>query len=176
MTSVNWSKLGIAEDYACHLGLLENNIKVNFLPSAVVTSAAPKHKEEFSKQRERWEGGRLSAIKKHFFSLVQLVYQGNRNAIEPLWEMTLLPLSFHVLLISLTLLAVNSLGVLFFALSMIVVIYHLLTIIKLDENHISINQVFKLTVSYLLWKIFLLFRVLISANDKTDWKGTRKSN
>jgi cellulose synthase/poly-beta-1,6-N-acetylglucosamine synthase-like glycosyltransferase len=89
----------IVEDLEYHLRLVRIGCRMVFAERAAVLGEMPAGGQAARTQRARWEGGRLRMIVEHVPDLMRGVIQGNRRLIEPMLELLLLPLAFHVTLL-----------------------------------------------------------------------------
>ena len=103
LEAVPYEAGSIAEDMEYHLRLVDAGYQVRFIDDVKVLSDAPNQSANAAVQRSRWEGGRFRLMAEHIPSLFVGVLQGKSRLLEPLAELLLLPLAFHVLLLLLTL-------------------------------------------------------------------------
>ncbi|MFM8332829.1 MAG: glycosyltransferase family 2 protein [Candidatus Methylumidiphilus sp.] len=89
----------IAEDLEYHLRLVRAGLKVRFCEDTTVWSAVPVQGRAAAGQRARWEGGRFRMIREQAPGLAFEVLRGRGRLLEPLLELLLLPLAFHVFLL-----------------------------------------------------------------------------
>jgi cellulose synthase/poly-beta-1,6-N-acetylglucosamine synthase-like glycosyltransferase len=54
-----WGSYSLAEDAEHHLALVAANVRVRYMPEAIVTSAMPTSLRQARSQQQRWERGRL---------------------------------------------------------------------------------------------------------------------
>lgn len=71
MEKYGWSSHSITEDAEYAIHLLEEGIKVRFVPGARVYAQMPVTEEQARSQRKRWEGGRGDLVKKHLPVLIR---------------------------------------------------------------------------------------------------------
>ncbi len=99
LEAVPYEASSIVEDLEYHLRLVESGRRVSFLDAAWVYGEMPSGKKAATSQRARWEGGRFLMMKEHVPVLLGKVLAGRLRLVEPLLELLLLPLAFHVLLL-----------------------------------------------------------------------------
>jgi cellulose synthase/poly-beta-1,6-N-acetylglucosamine synthase-like glycosyltransferase len=67
----SWGSYTLAEDAEYHLSLIEQGVRVRYVPEAVVTSAMPTTLRQARSQQQRWERGRLLLARAHGPALVR---------------------------------------------------------------------------------------------------------
>jgi hypothetical protein len=126
-------------------------------------------------QRSRWEGGRLRMLFEKSPGLIRSVMAGQFTMLEPLLELLLLPLAFHVALlivaISAPLPVVRYIGLGGAA----VVLLHLVAAIIIGGG--SWRDVGTLAAApfYVLWKLMLIPSLLRNARSNNDWVRTNRN-
>jgi 1,2-diacylglycerol 3-beta-glucosyltransferase len=75
LEKVPWNAYSLAEDVDYGLQLLLNNIPTYFAPEAVVYATMPQQTENAQSQRARWEGGRVSLIRKYSIPLLKIAWK-----------------------------------------------------------------------------------------------------
>jgi hypothetical protein len=94
----------VVEDLEYHLMLVRAGHRVRFVEDTEVKAPPPTGKAAASSQRARWEGGRYRMIREHAPSIARSVAMGEPALIEPLLELSLLPLGTHVSVLGATVL------------------------------------------------------------------------
>jgi cellulose synthase/poly-beta-1,6-N-acetylglucosamine synthase-like glycosyltransferase len=89
----------VVEDLEYHLRLVRAGRRVRFIEGATVRSVMPTGGEGVRTQRARWEGGRLGMLLNYGPALAREALRGNWFLVEPLLDLLLLPLAFHVTLL-----------------------------------------------------------------------------
>lgn len=166
----------IAEDLEYHLRLVRAGRRVRFCEATTVWSDVPAQGKMAAGQRARWEGGRLRMIREQTPGLATEVLKGNLRLLEPLLELLLLPLAFHVFLL-LVLLSVPTAVAGFFALTgLLVVMLHVA--VALWVGKAGWRDVLALLAApfYIVWKLTLGRQLLKSASSEAAWVRTERKD
>lgn len=99
LEAVPYDASSVVEDLEYHLRLVESGRRVEFLGEVSVLGEMPSGERASRTQRARWEGGRFRMIREHAPGLARKVLSGRTRLVEPLLELLLLPLAWHVLLL-----------------------------------------------------------------------------
>lgn len=99
LEAVPYDASSVVEDLEYHLRLVESGRRVEFLGEVAVLGEMPSGEKASKTQRARWEGGRLRMLREHAPKLAGKVLAGRLRLLEPLLELLLLPLAWHVLLL-----------------------------------------------------------------------------
>jgi cellulose synthase/poly-beta-1,6-N-acetylglucosamine synthase-like glycosyltransferase len=75
LKDVPWNAYSLAEDVDYGIQLLLNNKPTYFAPEAVVYATMPQQAENAQSQRARWEGGRVSLIRKYSLLLLKTAWK-----------------------------------------------------------------------------------------------------
>ncbi|MEI7866651.1 MAG: glycosyltransferase family 2 protein [Candidatus Methylumidiphilus sp.] len=166
----------IAEDLEYHLRLVRAGRRVRFCETTTVWSDVPAQGKMAAGQRARWEGGRFRMIREQTPGLAAEVLKGNLRLLEPLLELLLLPLAFHVFLL-LVLLSVPTAVAGFFALTgLLVVMLHVA--VALWVGKAGWRDVLALLAApfYIVWKLTLGRQLLKSASSEAAWVRTERKD
>jgi cellulose synthase/poly-beta-1,6-N-acetylglucosamine synthase-like glycosyltransferase len=104
LQSVPYCARSVVEDLEYHLALVRAGMRVCFVDATTVRADMPTGGAGTDSQRARWEGGRFRMMREHIPPLTKTVFRGRLRLLEPLLELLLLPLGWHVLLLLITLL------------------------------------------------------------------------
>lgn len=164
----------VVEDLEYHLVLARHGVRVDFVDAAVVRAEMPADGAAAASQRARWEGGRLRMLRQHGPVLLRALLQGRAHAAEPLADLLLLPLAWHVLLLA-TLAALpldwaRTAGVG----GLSVVLAHVLAaawVGRLSWRHLSALLCIP---AYIGWKLLLLPRILRNSGSHQHWVRTAR--
>lgn len=164
----------ITEDLDYHLRLLRAGLRVDFLDGTTVRSALPGAGAAAGTQRARWEGGRFAAIREWTPRLIRALSVRSGWALEPLLELWLLPLSYHVLLL-LPLLVLPDAVARGYALgALLLVAVHAVTAVRLGGRWGDLADFLQIP-RYLAWKLTLLPRILAKAGKNATWVRTDRA-
>jgi cellulose synthase/poly-beta-1,6-N-acetylglucosamine synthase-like glycosyltransferase len=165
----------LVEDLEYHLSLVRSGRSVRFLNDVVVLAEMPIRTKAIKSQRSRWEGGRLRMLFAHGPSLLLDVLTGKLHCLEPLLELLLLPLAFHTLLVLVTLSSrvplVHDVGII----AGLIVVGHLAVTIAIGGEFWSDLSALVTVPGYVLWKIWLVPSVVLSARAKKRWVRTDRN-
>ena len=165
----------IAEDLEYHLRLVRAGFHVRFCESTTVWSDVPAQSKTAAGQRARWEGGRFRMIREQTPGLSAEVVKGKIRLLEPLLELLLLPLAFHVFLL-LILLAVPTSLAWYSALAGLAVV-GLHVAVALYVGKAGWRDVLALLSApfYIVWKLTLGRQLIKSASTEATWVRTERS-
>ncbi len=92
-----YNSLSVVEDLEYHVQLLLSGKKVSFLEEAVVSSRATTSAGGDITQRSRWEGGRAMVARRWMIPLARRMASGRLHLLEPLLDLSSLPLGYATL-------------------------------------------------------------------------------
>jgi cellulose synthase/poly-beta-1,6-N-acetylglucosamine synthase-like glycosyltransferase len=166
----------IAEDLEYHIRLVRAGRRVRFCPSTTVWSAMPAGGSAAAGQRARWEGGRFRMIAEQAPGLAREVLGGRRRLLEPLLELLLLPLAFHVLLLLFALVPSWGPGRLYALAGLGLVGVHVATALRLGRAGWRDVAALAFAPVYILWKLTLGGKLLAFARRNAPWVRTEREN
>ncbi len=163
----------VVEDLEYHLRLVREGVRVEFLEDTEVRADQPVGDQGTETQRARWEGGRLRMMREHLPRLAKEVFlRRDLRMVEPLLELSALPLALHVgalgglLLIPFPptqLYALGGLGV---------VAMHVGTALSVAGFDPEDVRALARTPKYIAWKLGVLPKVLEAARASQSWVRT----
>ncbi|HNC46831.1 MAG TPA: glycosyltransferase family 2 protein, partial [Acidobacteriota bacterium] len=156
LCEVPYSARSVVEDLEYHLKLVKAGKQVRFLNSTTVRAEMPAGGRAAQTQRSRWEGGRIRMMLDFAPSLIRDIARGERRLIEPLLDLLLLPLAFHVVLLASLMLVPNLFLKIYAASSLAMVLFHVLSAVWVGEG--TKNDVLALLGAplYILWKMTMV--------------------
>jgi cellulose synthase/poly-beta-1,6-N-acetylglucosamine synthase-like glycosyltransferase len=176
LAAVPYLAASVVEDLDYHIALVRSGRRVRFVDESAVYGEMPVRGKGVKTQRSRWEGGRLRMLRERGAGLAADVTAGRWESLEPLLELLLLPLAFHVLLLLLAmtspLLVVREFGLVGF----VVVLMHLVVAIRMGNNAGADVVALATAPFYVLWKIMLIPSLLKSAGSKQAWVRTSRND
>lgn len=175
LEAVPYTATSIVEDLEYHIRLVRAGIRVRFLAEALVAADAPPSLGASKTQRSRWEGGRFRMIREHAPGLFLEVLQGRLRLLEPLLELLLLPLGFHVALLLLALAVPGPAAHGYLGLALALLPLHILCAIRVGKGSAKDLLALLLAPAYVAWKLALLPRLLATARRSSAWKRTERS-
>ena len=172
---VPYSACSVVEDVEYHLALVRAGCRVLFADGTAVYAGLPAAgSESADTQRARWEGGRLRMLAIKTPGLLREVLLGKPALIEPLLDLLLLPLAFHVVLLALAVFspmpAVRELALA----GLITVLSHLLATIRVTGGGTKEIGALAAAPFYVGWKLLLLPRLLKGARTDALWVRTER--
>ncbi len=178
LDTVPYTATSVVEDVEYHLALLKAGYQVVFANETQVYGEMPSTEQQSRSQRSRWEGGRLRMLADFGPTLANACLKGHLKFGEPLFDLLLLPLAYHVLLLGLSMLLAMITGsesILFASLlALCIVVTHVLAAIYVAG--LGWNRLFVLcrVPFYLFWKMRMVGRTLHSARKDSDWVRTER--
>ena len=113
-------------------------------------------------------------IAEHAPKLAGEVLRGKLRLLEPLFELLLLPLAFHVLLVlALTLLPTFEFKRYAFA-SLGLIVAHVLIAIRVGGGSTADLKALASAPFYIVWKLLLLPKMFATARRSADWSRTER--
>ena len=165
----------VVEDLEYHLLLVAAGERVHFVREAVVMGEIADTVDGARTQRARWEGGRLRMLKAHLLPLLARCLRGDRNAIELLADLLLLPLGLHVVLLLIAA-ALGGVGLWAAALGALAVGSYLTVILLRGPTTWRDIGALALSPIYVAWKLSLLPATLIQSRRQAAWVRSRRNN
>lgn len=166
----------VVEDMEYHLRLVAAGRRVVFAPNTGVWSDAPYTREAGAGQRARWEGGRFRMILDWTPILLCRVLSGERRLIEPLLELLLLPLAFHVLLLLVALLPPFGPTRIYALLGLTLVAVHVLAAIRIGGGGWRDLLALATAPFYILWKLTILRAIGRASRTDAAWVRTERND
>ena len=174
LQEVPFQASGITEDLEYHLALVKAGRRIQFTDATTVRSDIPTSPGGATDQRARWEGGRYRLMIERIPGLLLEILKGQWRLLEPLFELLLLPLSFHVLLLAVALLVGPSSARLYGIAALGVVAGHVvLALRKSGGKGIEVFTLMGLP-GYLLWKIMMIPMFGKMAKKHARWVRTER--
>jgi cellulose synthase/poly-beta-1,6-N-acetylglucosamine synthase-like glycosyltransferase len=175
LRDVPYTSASVVEDLEYHIALLKAGKKVRFVEAATVYGDMPGSGAGVKTQRARWEGGRLRMLLEKAPGMANEIVRGNFSLLEPCLDLLLLPLAFHVALLSLAALTpfwpVRTIA--FAGLS--IVALHLIAAIRIAGGGLIEFSVLLAAPFYIVWKIVLIPRLLKTSRSKSAWIRTERA-
>lgn len=173
ISDVPYNSFSIVEDLEYHLRLIDAGKTVSLIGNAAVWSDMPVGGAEAKSQRERWEGGRFIVCRQLVPRLLADVFvRHRREFIEPLFELLLLPLAFHLALILPLLLSSNIIIKVYAEFSLMIVVVHVLSAMILGKANRFDYLALASVPFYVLWKLINIKGILRTAIKGAEWKRT----
>ncbi|MDE1175186.1 MAG: glycosyltransferase family 2 protein [Edaphobacter sp.] len=175
LRSVPYLASSVVEDLEYHLALVRSGRRVAFVNTTTVFGEMPVQGKGVKTQRSRWEGGRLRMLLEKSPELAMNVLHGQWRMLEPLLELLLLPLAFHVTLLAIAVstpaILARSLG----AAGILIVALHLLAAILVGGGTWHDAGTLFVAPFYVLWKLMMIPATLRNARSKHAWVRTSRN-
>jgi GT2 family glycosyltransferase len=172
LRAVPYDAHSIVEDLEYHLRLVRAGRRVAFTDVTTVWADMPVTGAGVSTQRARWEGGRLRVLRESGLPLLRAICAGQYTLIEPLLDLLLLPLAFHVALLLVAASSSVDLVRSYALAGLSVTLLHVMA--ALWRGGGTWKDVGALAVAplYLVWKLSLIPAVLRTARPEAAWVRT----
>ncbi len=165
----------VVEDLEYHLSLVRSGRRVAFIDETTVFGEMPVRGKGVKTQRSRWEGGRLRMLSEKTPGLLHDVLRGRLRCLEPLLDLFLLPLAFHVTLLSVAISTplplVRNLGLA----GLGIVLLHLVAAIVIGGGTWREASALAIAPFYILWKLLLIPSLLRTARSNHAWVRTSRN-
>jgi cellulose synthase/poly-beta-1,6-N-acetylglucosamine synthase-like glycosyltransferase len=175
LRAVPYLASSVVEDLEYHLSLVQAGFRVEFVNATAVFGEIPTRGEGVKTQRSRWEGGRFRMIREKTPKLLRGVLSGKLIFLEPLLELLLLPLAFHVALLTVAALTplplVRDVGLA----GMAVVVLHLTAAIVVGGGNWRDIGTLAMAPLYVVWKLAMIPSVLRNARSDNAWVRTKRN-
>jgi len=174
LEAVPYRAESVVEDLEYHLRLVRAGRKVRFADEATVLGDMPEGGRGAKTQRARWDGGRFRMIAEWSLPLLREVLSGRLRLLEPLLELWLLPLAFHVSLLVGALVLPNPAirAAALFQLG-IVFVHVVASALCCGGGFKSLFALLAVPF-YVLWKIALLGTMFRTARRSAEWVRTSR--
>lgn len=176
LEAVPYDAASVAEDLEYHIRLVQSGRRVRFMDNTTVWSAMPSGANASRKQRARWEGGRFRMIAEQTPILLRGIRGGCWRQLEPLLELWLLPLSFHVLLLLLALLPPFAPSRIYASSGLILLGLHVLAAIRVGGGGWRDLGAVAAAPFYIFWKLTLFKALLHGARKDAAWVRTDRES
>jgi cellulose synthase/poly-beta-1,6-N-acetylglucosamine synthase-like glycosyltransferase len=175
LQTVPYLASSVVEDLEYHLALVRSGRRVTFLNETTVYGEMPVRGKGVETQRSRWEGGRLRMLTENSPALLRDVLRGRLKLLEPLLDLLLLPLAFHVTLLVVAIASplpiVRDIGLAGAA----IVLLHLVAAIVVGGGSWRDAGTLAVAPFYVLWKLMLIPSLVRNARTNNAWVRTSRN-
>lgn len=175
LEAVPYLATSVVEDMEYHLRLVESGRRVVFVEGTIVLSDAPFDRSAGAVQRARWEGGRFRMVIDWTPNLTRRVLRGEWRVLEPLLELLLLPLAYHVLLLLVVLLPPFGPTRLYALFGLALVVAHVLVSIRVSRGGWRDLLALASAPLYIIWKLTILRSIGRAARTDAAWVRTDRT-
>ncbi len=175
---VPYTAASVVEDLEYHLRLVAAGIRVEFVDGAEIRGEMPTGDQGSRAQRARWEGGRLRMLLEHGPALAGAVLRGQWRRLEPLADLLLPPLAYHVMLLLAALVLLASLtgsGSMLAGAGLLIVVLHVLAAMRVAGLPWSRLWSLYRVPLYLAWKLRILAATFAGAARGSAWIRTDRN-
>jgi len=176
LRAVPYTASSVVEDLEYHILLTQAGRRVRFTDRTWVKADMPTGGKGTQTQRARWEGGRFRMIATHVPGLLKHVLAGERLLIEPMLDLLLLPLSYHVLLLVLTVALPVGVARVYGTFALALVLIHTLTAIRVGGGGPRDLAALVIAPFYVVWKLTVLRLIGRSAGQGASWVRTHRES
>ena len=175
LAAVPYDAHSVVEDLEYGLEIVRSGRRIEFANGTTVRGIMPSAGRGVETQRVRWEGGRFSMIAQNAPLLFREILNGRPALIEPLLELLLLPLAFHVVLLTATAAIPFAPTRLYALIALILVGCHICAGIVIGGGSWRDFAALMAAPFYVLWKLKMVPKILKSASHDTLWTRTERS-
>jgi cellulose synthase/poly-beta-1,6-N-acetylglucosamine synthase-like glycosyltransferase len=174
LAAVPYDAHSIVEDLEYSLRAVRSGRRIAFVDATTVRGMMPATKGGIETQRVRWEGGRFNMIAQNAPGLAREILKGRFTLIEPMLDLLLLPLAFHVLLLAAAVATPFGPARIYGLISLIIVGFHICAGIVVGGGGWRDFAVLIAAPPYVLWKLKMAPKILKSASFSTPWVRTER--
>jgi cellulose synthase/poly-beta-1,6-N-acetylglucosamine synthase-like glycosyltransferase len=165
----------VVEDLEYHLALVRAGYRVAFVDATAVYGEMPAAGKGAAIQRSRWEGGRFYILRQRAPGLLADVLSGRLTSLEPLLDLLLLPLAFHVSLL-LICVAIPVTVVRIAGLTGLAVVgLHLVAAIQVGRGGWRDYAALLAAPFYVGWKLLLVPALIANSRAGAKWVRTERA-
>jgi cellulose synthase/poly-beta-1,6-N-acetylglucosamine synthase-like glycosyltransferase len=176
LEAIPYDAFSVVEDLEYHLHLVMAGERVRYLDEALISADFPESRAGESVQRSRWEGGRLLTARTWALPIATRVLRGKLRLLEPLCDLTGLPLAYGVFAILLAFALPLGWLRLYAGVSMAIVLAHVLAAAWAGPDFLGTVKLLALVPYYILRKLIMIPGVLRGSSAKADWVRTERDN
>jgi cellulose synthase/poly-beta-1,6-N-acetylglucosamine synthase-like glycosyltransferase len=176
LEAIPYDAFSVVEDLEYHLHLVMAGERVRYLNQALISADFPESKAGESVQRSRWEGGRLLTARTWALPIAGRVLGGRLRLIEPLCDLTGLPLAYGVFVLLVALCLPLAWLRWYAAVSIVVVFAHVLAAAWAGPDFLGTLRLLALAPFYILRKLAMIPGVLRGSSAKAAWVRTERDN
>lgn len=172
LEEVPYSADGIAEDLEYHLLLVANGFVVDYVDRTTVQSPPPPTSVGFSKQRTRWEGGRLALVRSWTPGLVSEIGEGDTKLVEPLVELLTPPLSYYSIFVLAGVASGSVVGAISSGIGLAVLAMHVGAAFWIGKLSMRDAGALAWAPLYIVWKVVKIPSIVVNSGKNAIWART----
>jgi cellulose synthase/poly-beta-1,6-N-acetylglucosamine synthase-like glycosyltransferase len=176
LEAIPYDAFSVVEDLEYHLHLVMAGERVRYLDEALISAEFPESRAGESVQRSRWEGGRILTARTWALPILAKVLRGRLRLLEPLCDLTGLPLAYGVFVLLLALLPPLTWLRWYASVSIAIVVAHVLVAAWAGPDFVGTLKLLLLVPYYILRKLAMIPGVLRGSSAKAAWVRTERDN
>jgi cellulose synthase/poly-beta-1,6-N-acetylglucosamine synthase-like glycosyltransferase len=176
LETIPYDAFSVVEDLEYHLHLVMGGERVRYLDEAVISADFPESRAGEAVQRSRWEGGRLHTARIWALPLFGNILRGRLRLLEPLCDLTGLPIAYGVFVLLLALCIPLAWLRWYAAVSLGIVLSHVLVAAWAGPDFLKTLQLLALAPFYILRKLWMIPGVVRGSSAKAEWVRTERDN
>jgi cellulose synthase/poly-beta-1,6-N-acetylglucosamine synthase-like glycosyltransferase len=176
LEAIPYDAFSVVEDLEYHLHLVMAGERVRYLDEALISADFPESRAGESVQRSRWEGGRILTARTWALPILAKVLRGRLRLLEPLCDLTGLPLAYGVFVLLLALLPPLAWLRWYASVSIAIVLAHVLVAAWAGPDFVGTLKLLLLVPYYILRKLAMIPGVLRGSSAKAAWVRTERDN
>lgn len=176
LETIPYDAFSVVEDLEYHLHLVIAGERVRYLDRARISADFPESRAGEAVQRSRWEGGRLLTARRWALPLAGKILEGRLRLLEPLCDLTGLPLAFGVFALLFAVCLPLPWLRWYAAVSLIVILAHVLVAAWAGPEFLKTLQLLAMTPLYIARKLWMIPGVLRGSSAKAAWVRTERDN
>jgi cellulose synthase/poly-beta-1,6-N-acetylglucosamine synthase-like glycosyltransferase len=174
LQAVPYLASSVIEDTEYHLSLVRSGKRVHFVDTATVLAQIPTTGKGVATQRARWEGGRFRMMREKIPGLLRDFLRGRVRSLEPLMDLLLLPLGFHVVLLGLATLSLWTPARVVGVAGLLVVALHLIAAIATCGGDWHDVAALLAAPGYIAWKLLQIPLLIRTSRANAVWVRTER--
>lgn len=174
LLAVPYDAGSVVEDLEYHLKLVRAGRSVRFVDTTCVYGEMPSQGRGVQTQRTRWEGGRFRMLVEQGPLLVRDWWRGQRQLGEPLLDLLLFPLAYHVSLLCVAWLVPSGVIRGYALFGLFLVVLHIGGALRIGGLSWRAWAALAAVPGYILWKWGMAPVVFLAARRKGDWVRTER--
>jgi cellulose synthase/poly-beta-1,6-N-acetylglucosamine synthase-like glycosyltransferase len=176
LKAIPYDAFSVVEDLEYHLHLVMAGERVRYLEEALISADFPESRSGETVQRSRWEGGRLHTARVWALPLMGKILGGRPRLLEPLCDLTGLPMAYGVFALLLALCVPLAWLRWYAAISLGIVLAHVLAAAWAGPDFLKTLKLLALAPVYILRKLWMIPGVLRGSSSKAAWVRTERDN
>ncbi len=174
LLAVPYDAHSVVEDLEYHLRLVRAGRRIRFADASGVRADMPVGGRGSETQRTRWEGGRARMIRTEVPALLRDIAGGNLRLFEPLLDLLLLPLAYHVTLLAGAIILPGPFSRLYGLMALGIVAGHVIAGIIVGRGTWRDLTIIPAIPVYVMWKLILTRRIMTTAQISSTWNRTKR--